>query len=411
MPSLAAQAARVWAATVYLATGIAVGTGTIVLLSVGLSVGAGLSVIGVGLLVLAATLTGWRAVARLERRRAALVLGHPIPEAYAALPPGGIWRRWRARLADRATWRDLGWCALVGPVGIATGSLAVALWACVLVLLTTPLTVPLLDDDSTLGGMGAGVEWALGAAGVVGVAAVGAFVRALAEVTARMASWLLAPDERALLAARVVSLEETRAGVVESADGVLRRIERDLHDGAQHRLAYVAMTLGRAQAKLDDGDADGAQDLLRGASEESKRAMAELRDLVRGIHPSVLTDRGLDAAISSLAGRSPIPVGVHVDVPERPPPAIETAAYFVVAEALTNVGRHAEATRADVDVERVGRLLRVIVRDDGRGGASREAGSGLEGLAQRVEALDGTLTVDSPPGGPTWIEAVLPCGS
>jgi signal transduction histidine kinase len=139
--------------------------------------------------------------------------------------------------------------------------------------------------------------------------------------------------------------------------------------------------------------------------------MAELRDLVRGIHPSVLTDRGLDAAISSLAGRSSVPVEVRVAVPERPPAAVETAAYFVVAEALTNVGRHAGATHAEVDVEQVGRLLRVIVRDDGHGGASREAGSGLEGLGQRVEALDGTLTVDSPPGGGTWIEAVLPCGS
>jgi signal transduction histidine kinase len=411
MSSLAAQAARTWAATVYLATGIAVGTVAIVVLAVGLSVGIGLSVIGIGVPILAATMAGWRLLAGAERRRASLVLGDPVPEAYAPAPAGGAWTRWRARLADRATWRDLGWCALLGPVGIAGGALAVALWACVLVLLTAPVTVPFLDEDSVLGGLGAGVEWALGAAGIAGVAAVGVFVRALAEVTVRMASWLLAPDERALLAARVVSLEETRAGVVESADGVLRRIERDLHDGAQHRLAYVAMTLGRAQAKLDDGDAAGAQELLRGASDESKRAMAELRDLVRGIHPSVLTDRGLDAAISSLAGRSTVPVAVKVAVPRRPPPAIETAAYFVVAEALTNVGRHSEATHAEVDVELVGRLLRVIVRDDGRGGASRDAGSGLEGLGRRVEALDGTLTVDSPPGGPTWIEAVLPCGS
>ena len=411
MPSLALHATRIWAATVYLATGIAVGTFAIVFLAVGLSLGIGLSVIGIGLPILAATLVGWRLLAGVERRRAELVLGDPIPQAYAPAPAAGRWARWRTRLTDRATWRDLLWCALLGPVGIAAGSLAVGLWGCVLVLLTAPVTVPLLDEDSTLGGLGAGVEWALGAAGIVGLVAVGALVRALAEVMARAASWLLAPDERALLVARVVSLEETRAGVVESADGVLRRIERDLHDGAQHRLAYVAMTLGRAQAKLDDGDAEGAQELLRGASDESKRAMAELRDLVRGIHPSVLTDRGLDAAISSLAGRSGVPVGVRVVVPGRPPPAVETAAYFVVAEALTNVGRHAEATRADVDVEQVGRLLRVIVRDDGRGGARREAGSGLEGLGQRVEALDGTLTVDSPPGGPTWIEAVLPCGS
>ena len=411
MPSLAVQAARVWAATVYLATGIALGTAVIVLLSVGLGVGVGLIVVGVGLPNLAATVAAWRGVSGVESRRAALVLGAPIPQAYAPAPSGGVWRRWRARLADRATWRDLGWCLLLGPVGILTGSIAVALWAAVLVLVTAPVTVPFLDEDSLLGGLGAGVEWGIAAVGLAGGVAVAAFLQALAVVTAGLAARLLAPDERALLAARVASLEETRAGVVESADGVLRRIERDLHDGAQHRLAYVAMTLGRAQAKLEDGDAEGARHLLKGAGEESKRAMAELRDLVRGIHPSVLTDRGLDAAISSLAGRSSVPVDVRVDVPRRPPPLIETAAYFVVAEALTNVGRHAGASRAEVDVELVGRLLRVIVRDDGHGGATRDAGSGLEGLAQRVEALDGTLTVDSPPGGPTWIEAVLPCGS
>ncbi len=211
--------------------------------------------------------------------------------------------------------------------------------------------------------------------------------------------------------ARVSELETTRAGAVESSDARLRRIERDLHDGAQHRLSFIAMELGRARAKLAEQDPAGADALLAGAHEESKRAMGELRDLVRGIHPSVLTDRGLDAAISGIGERCPMPVDVTVDVAARPPAAQETAAYYVVAESLTNVTRHSRATRAAVDVAlRDGRLA-VTVSDDGCGGAAGVPGSGLEGLRQRIEALDGTLTVDSPPGGPTTIRAELPCAS
>jgi signal transduction histidine kinase len=149
--------------------------------------------------------------------------------------------------------------------------------------------------------------------------------------------------------------------------------------------------------------------MLTSAHEESKRAMAELRDLVRGIHPSVLTDRGLDAAISGLAERCPVPVEIVVRVLERPPAAVETAAYYVIAEALTNISKHSGAHTAAVEVVRENGRLSVEIRDDGHGGAERKAGSGLEGLAQRVEALDGSFTVDSPAGGPTRIRAELPC--
>jgi signal transduction histidine kinase len=213
-----------------------------------------------------------------------------------------------------------------------------------------------------------------------------------------------------LLAARVDTLEATRAAAVESADARLRRLERDLHDGAQHRLSYIAMELDRARAKLDE-DPNAASELLDRAHEESKKAMIELRDLVRGIHPSVLTDRGLDAAVSGLAERCPVPVEVDIDVDPRPPSAIETAAYYVVAESLTNVGKHAGARSASVEIHRDGLLLTIWVWDDGQGGASRRPGSGLDGLAQRVEALDGTLTITSPPGGPTVIRGELPCAS
>jgi signal transduction histidine kinase len=233
---------------------------------------------------------------------------------------------------------------------------------------------------------------------------------ATARGCARLAARLLAPNERAALAARVQALERSRAGAVESADARLRRLERDLHDGAQHRLAYIAMELGRARGKLAH-DPRAAEPLLAHAHEESKRAMGELRDLVRGIHPSVLADRGLDAAISGLAERSPVPVTVHIAMPGRPPVAAETAAYYVVAEALANVGKHADAHSARVSIEHDGHAIRIEVGDDGRGGARRAPGSGLEGLAQRVEALDGSLTVDSPSGGPTTLRALIPCAS
>jgi signal transduction histidine kinase len=170
------------------------------------------------------------------------------------------------------------------------------------------------------------------------------------------------------------------------------------------------MELDRARGKLAD-DPAAAEPLLAHAHAESKRAMGELRDLVRGIHPSVLADRGLDAAISGLAERSRVPVTVEVSVPSRPPLAAETAAYYVVAEALTNVSKHAEARSASVSVDQDRDALTIRVRDDGRGGARRAAGSGLEGLAQRVEALDGSFALDSPPGGPTTLTAVIPCGS
>ena len=178
----------------------------------------------------------------------------------------------------------------------------------------------------------------------------------------------------------------------------------------QHRLAFIAMELDRARERIKE-DPAVADRLLARAHQESKNAMAELRDLVRGIHPSVLADRGLDAAISALAERCAVAVSVDVDLSVRPPPAVETAGYYVVAEALANVAKHAEARSAAVEVRRIGDVLRIEVRDDGRGGAHRVAGSGLEGLTQRVEALDGSLAIDSPAGGPTTVTAVIPCVS
>jgi signal transduction histidine kinase len=206
---------------------------------------------------------------------------------------------------------------------------------------------------------------------------------------------------------RITELESTRAGAVEQQETDLARIERDLHDGAQARLVALGMSLGMAEQKLAT-DPVAAQALLAEARRGTHEALEELRTLARGIHPPVLADRGLGAAIAALAARTPLEVNVAVDLPKRPPRPLETAAYFVAAEALANAGKHAEAGRIDIGVHADGDTLVVEVVDDGRGGAD-PMGNGLRGLARRVEALDGTLAVDSPAGGPTTISAVMPC--
>ena len=236
--------------------------------------------------------------------------------------------------------------------------------------------------------------WTMFAAGV----AVGAHAAAL----------LLGSREREELTERISTLETSRAGAVDVQEAELRRIERDLHDGAQARLVALGMSLGMAEQKLAD-DPEAARQLLAEARTNTGDALRELRDLARGIHPPVLADRGLAAAIQALAAASPITVSVSVDSAERPKAPVESAAYFVVAESLANAGKHARATHVDVRITRVGDVLNVTVTDNGVGGADPNGG-GLSGLARRVDALDGKLTVDSPSGGPTTIRAEMPCG-
>jgi signal transduction histidine kinase len=207
--------------------------------------------------------------------------------------------------------------------------------------------------------------------------------------------------------ARVEELTQSRAGAVEAAETQLRRIERDLHDGAQARLVALGMNIGLAEQQLEK-DPEKAQEHLAEARKAAGAALQELRDLARGIHPPILADRGLDAAIRALAAHAAVPVSVDVELAERPPAAVETAAYFVAAESLANALKHAQASRIDIDVHKRDDALVVRVLDDGRGGVS-EDGGGLHGLRQRVEALDGSLRIASPEGGPTVIEAVLPC--
>ena len=403
-------ARRTVADLIYVTSGFLVGIFWFTVLVPVIAVGVGTAVVFVGLPLLALALLFWRWGANTERQRAALVLGASIPRPPRRVRSGGFAARWRDRVTDRAAFKELGYLLLLGPVGTVSTVIVVGCWSAALAALAAPAFAGMAPAKSFLGGLDA-LELIGVAVGGVGAAAIALIVtRGVAAVCAALASALLAPDERALLAARVEALEVTRSGAVESADARLRRLERDLHDGAQHRLAYIAMQLDRARSRLAR-DPDGAAELLAGAHEESKRAMSELRDVVRGIHPSVLSDRGLDAAVSGLAERCPVAVDVDVHLAARPPTAVEAAAYYVVAETLTNVGRHAEAHRVAVSVRDDGPRLVVEVRDDGRGGAERKPGSGLEGLAQRVEALDGTLVIESPLGGPTTIRAELPCAS
>jgi signal transduction histidine kinase len=224
------------------------------------------------------------------------------------------------------------------------------------------------------------------------------------------AKWMLGRNREEELEERVDVLTKTRSDVMDAMLLERRRIERDLHDGAQQRLVSLAMNLGMAKEKMAT-DPEAARELVSTSHDEAKQVLGELRELVRGIHPAVLTDRGLDAAISAIAGRSPVPVTVEVHLDERLPDGIESTAYFIVAEALTNVAKHSNATRARVTVWKEDGILTVLVWDDGAGGATVNPKGGLGGLADRVAALDGRFTVESPGSGGTTIRAEIPCGS
>jgi signal transduction histidine kinase len=397
--------ARSWRELVYVALCLPLGLFWGFWLVLAIAVGLGLSFVLVGIPMLIVVMLVWRKVAGWERERAALVLGAPIAPSYADLPREGAFRRLWARLRDRATWKDLGWFGVLATAGAVAGLVLVALWSAALLLVTLPLTASTFPDGTTVGDVSLPLACVLAACGVAVALLALAAARPLATGIAGLARALLGPD----VDEQVARLEHSRASAVDATDSTLRRIERDLHDGAQHRLVAIALDLGRAREKMSAGDSAAAEPLIAQAHDETKRAMAELRDLVRGIHPSILTDRGLDAAVSALAGRSPVPIAVAVDLAGRPPAAAETAAYYVVAEALTNVAKHGGANEAQVRIgHRDGELV-VTVDDDGQGGAARTPGSGLEGIGQRVDALGGRLEIDSPAGGPTTLKAVIPC--
>jgi signal transduction histidine kinase len=352
--------------------------------------------------------------ARLERARFAVTLGARIPVPPLELGWGaGWWQRFKRLLAAPATRRQLGYAVLRLPLGLLQAGAAVATWSFGLALFGLPLFGWLLTHfEWHIGGYMPGRLWEIALVSVLGLAVLLAaphVTRGLVTLDTAIARYLIGQGGNEDLSERIGQLERSRSRVVDSAEAERRRIERDLHDGAQQRLVSIAMELARARARWAD-DPDGAKAIIDQAHEDAKKALTELRNLVRGVHPPVLTDRGLDAAISGLAAMSPVPVSVRVRLDVRPQATVEAIAYFVVAEALTNVAKHAHATQVEVVISRRGDVLRVVIRDDGVGGADPR-GQGLTGLADRATGVDGRLRVSSPSGGPTVIEVDLPCGS
>jgi signal transduction histidine kinase len=313
------------------------------------------------------------------------------------LDHGTGWRRIFRPWTTGSTWRQLAYHLLAPLLGGLGGAVVVLCWS-------APLLTALWSD--VVSGP-ANVLWFGGALALL--LAAPWVARGIAAADTAAARRLLGPGPAEELAARVESLARSRADLVDAADAERRRIERDLHDGVQQRLVSLAMNLGMARAALPDRSPE-VLEVIAAAHDEATAALAELRDFVRGLHPAVLDDRGLDAALSGIAARAPLPVRLRVDVALRCSPSIEAIAYFAVSEALTNVAKHADASRAEVLAERVGDRLIITVTDDGRGGASIDGtGTGLRGLAQRAAAVDGSLTVVSPPGGPTTVTVYIPC--
>src|SRR4051794_5818589 len=411
--SRAALARRLGCDTAYLLLALPAGILTFTVVVTGWALGLGLLITLVGLPVILATIVIGRWMARLERRRAALVLGRPVVEAYAPLE-GGLLARLRAAVGDPQTWKDLVWHLLLLGIGIADFTIAVTAWGTALGLLSMPAwwwSIP-ADPGSLDLGLFHVHDWPTAALasllGLVALPVAAALVRGSAAASAALGKPLLGPG-RAALEARVKRLATTRAGAVDAAASDLERLERDLHDGAQARLVAVAMELGMAEEQLADDPAQ-ARERVAAARDEARRALAELRELARGMRPGLLAERGLGEAIRSLAARSPVPTTARVQAEPRPPATVESAAYFVVAEALANAVKHGEARHVTIDVARHGDRLEVPVADDGRGGAE-PTGRGLQGLRKRVEALDGTLSITSPDGAGTHVRAQLPCAS
>ncbi|MWA09153.1 sensor histidine kinase [Streptomyces sp. BA2] len=421
---------RAWAEAAYCLIGFPLGLAGGVLLAVALALGAGFTVSVVfavlGALVFITGLQLARALGGVHRRLAALLLGDRTPAPPPLRPEGRLVSRLDARLWDGAGWRSAAYVLAKLPVS-CLGAYAVLWWLAGLVNLTAPLRwavfgqhpepgsaegMPVLTPIP-FGGLDADTFAGTFLAVAIGVGTLLAapwVTRLVTEADRWLIGALLGPGQ---LADRVRDLEETRALAVDDSVALLRRVERDLHDGAQVRLVAVAMSLDMIRQRLNESTGGGPlhiarlRQLVDGAHHNATAALTELRDLARGIHPPVLDD-GLPDALATLTARSSIPVDLVTDIPERPTPAIETIAYFCAAELLANVIKHSGARRAAITVARLDGRLLLQVGDDGHGGAEAGAGSGLTGLMQRVRTVDGRIDVRSPEGGPTAVTVELP---
>jgi signal transduction histidine kinase len=393
-----------WRSLAYLVSGVALGAATVTLFTMLVIGGVVLAIVLVGLLAFPLMMLASIYVARFERWRLRLV--EPGVDRVAADPhrpvPTRTWReRWRwvlTRLREPATWREFGY-AVVSSLALWWIDLAVVLLA--FYLPTVFIVAPSYVHD-------AAAAWPMVVFGFLLVPVAAYPVTAWAAARAAMTRAILVP-----LDAKLGEAVRSRARLVDAFEVERRRIERDLHDGAQQRLVTLSLKLGMARLDLPAGSPAAVQ--VAEAHELAKQALDELRELINGVHPQVLADRGLAAAVEDLAGRAPVPVDVDIRLPGRLPGPVELAAYFVVSEALTNVARNSGARRATIS----GRIdgygsdgdrFVLEIMDDGRGGADPDGGSGLAGLSDRAAAVDGTLTLVSPAGGPTLIRADLPCG-
>lgn len=336
-------------------------------------VGGVLVVVWVGLGILAGCLVATRWIANLHREMAARTLGEPIPDPYRPLPVGGFVAKARTVLADPMTWRDLAWVLVAPVVGIVVSLVVVVL----------------------LLGIVTGFIWWF-------------VTPPLMRARAMFDRFFLAYSRTERLEQRVQDLTESRAEVVDHSAAELRRLERDLHDGAQARLVALSMNLGMADASFDHNP-EQARRLVQEARETTAAAIGDLRSVVRGIHPPVLADRGLGGAVQAIALDMAVPVDVDVRLSGRPPAPVESALYFGIAECLANIGKHAGADHAWITLTHEDERLRAVVGDDGRGGADAGAGTGMLGVMRRLAAFDGTMSVSSPAGGPTLVTLEVPC--
>jgi signal transduction histidine kinase len=394
----------------YLLLAGCLGTIEFIFLVTGIAVGVGLAITLIGIPILIGCVYAWGALAEGERRIIHGLTGTYIPNPYRPLPAGGWWVRLRARLGDPATWKDLTYLLLQFPFGLVSFIVSCVVLGVGLEGVTLPAWYWAVPDGVDIGIFRAdqlGEALAMVPVGAVVLLLGIPALSALGRLYVGYAQVLLGSNTDPALTAEMSDLRDARTRIIEAADAERRRIERDLHDGAQQRLVALALTLRMAEKRAAEGDAAAAE-LVRQAGDEAGLALKDLRDLARGIHPAILTNRGLAAALGDLAGRSSVPVEVIAAPSERLADQVEAAAYFVVSECLANVDKHAQATSATISVEAADGQLHVCVADDGVGGAGLEDGTGLQGLEDRVGALEGTIQVESPQGGGTRVEASIP---
>jgi signal transduction histidine kinase len=400
-----------WWALAYLVTGVPVGAVALVVLVVLLISGTALAIVLVGLPLLALFGLAGLPVAALERRRLLLIDPEPAGSPHRLPDRPGPWAWLVVRYREPATWRELAFttvlATLLWPFNLAVLVLAVA---APLALLSTPVLLLMSGDARRVQVM---EVWSISStAGAVAAAALGAaallispyLLAVTAGLQAALTRSLIAPRE-VELAAQVSALTGSRVRLMAAFAAERRRLERDLHDGAQERLVALGMTLGLARI----GEPDEVDRLLVQAQQETRLVLTELRELIHGIHPQILADRGLPAAFEDIADRSAVPVRLQVELGGRFPETIEATTYFAVREALTNVVRHSGASQVAIRARHRDGVLAVEVEDDGAGGAQLRLGGGLAGLVDRLAVLDGSLLVSSPPGGPTLLRLEIPC--